>query len=87
MLKIHAILGATRPKVNAFYAMAYNPYGARRDYDYGMAKSYMDFDEQVVIGPEFWDIVGGRGTYDDVLEIYREVGSKLLPTILEKFEF
>ena len=83
LLQIHAIRGATRPKVNAFYAMAYNPYGARRDYTHGFAKHYMDFDEQVVIGAEFWDIVGGRGTYDEVLKIYREVGLKQGPAVLK----
>ena len=35
---------------------------------------YMDLEDEVLIGKEFWDIVGGEGTYEEVLEIYQEVG-------------
>ncbi len=34
----------------------------------------MDLEEEVLIGKEFWDMVGGNGTYEEILSIYQEVG-------------
>jgi len=75
MLQIHAIKGVGAPKVRTYYAMAYNPYGDdKAHYKHSFALNYMDVNNQVLIGKEFWEMVGGRGTYEEVLEIYREVG-------------
>ena len=55
--------------------MAYNPYGnSREDYNWTYPKNYMPYDDAVLIGDEFWRIVGGPTTYQELLEIYRYVG-------------
>jgi hypothetical protein len=75
LLLIHAIMRAEAPRVRTYYAMAYNPYGDdKARYKHSFALNYLDVNNQVLIGKEFWEIVGGRGTYEEVLEIYREVG-------------
>ncbi|MFM6319074.1 MAG: TdeIII family type II restriction endonuclease, partial [Dolichospermum sp.] len=59
LLRFHLLHGVNRPKAQAYYAMPYNPYGANKvDYKWTHAKSYLPFDEAVVIGNEFWNIVG-----------------------------
>jgi len=85
LLQIHAIRRAGPPKVRTYYAMAYNPYGlARATYKHSFAKQYMDMSNQVLIGKEFWDLVGGDRTYETVLEIYREVGREKGPDMIDQ---
>ena len=64
--------------------MAYNPYGPHRtDYRWSVAKMYLPFDEATLIGREFWTIVGGETTYEELLDIYAEVGRDKTKYILE----
>jgi hypothetical protein len=44
----------------------------------------MDFENEVLIGKEFWDIVGGPGTYEEILSIYQEVGREKGPDMLDQ---
>ncbi|MBI5177141.1 TdeIII family type II restriction endonuclease, partial [Candidatus Micrarchaeota archaeon] len=46
--------------------------------------NYLDFENEVILGKEFWDLIGGKGTYEDVLEIYREVGKQKGPDMLDQ---
>ncbi len=50
---------------NAFYALPYNPYGKKEDYNWSFPKRWFDMnnDPVVLIGDEFWDFIGGKGTY------------------------
>ena len=74
LLRTHAIKKTGPPKIQTFYAMAYNPYGSRENYKHGFATQHLDMRNQVLIQEEFWDIVGGPGTFKALLEIYSEVG-------------
>lgn len=77
LLQIHAIRNQGPPKVKTFFAMAYNPYGNERtDYKHSFTMNYLDFKNQVLIGREFWELVGGPGAFEEVLDIYREVGKE-----------
>jgi hypothetical protein len=44
----------------------------------------MDLSNEVLLGSEFWDIVGGEGTYDEILDIYQEVGREKGPDMLDQ---
>ena len=50
---------------HAFYALPYNPYGKKEDYAWSFPARWFDMrnDESVLIGGEFWDLIGGEGTY------------------------
>lgn len=75
ILKVHLLRGTNRPKVQAYYAMAYNPYGpTRADYKWSYAVNYMPFEEAVIVGNEFWNLIGGANAYQELLNIYLEVG-------------
>ncbi len=75
LLRIHAITQKPRPYVNAYFAMAYNPYGTRmEDYRHSFSLQYLDMEDEVVLGADFWTLVGGEGTYEELLDIYREAG-------------
>ena len=84
-LMIHGIKGQGTNEVRAYFASAYNPYGLAKDsYKHSFACRHMDMAEGVLIGKEFWDLVGGAGAYEEVLAIYQEVGREKGPGMLDQ---
>lgn len=71
----------------AYYALPYNPYGTRDAYKWRFPSRWFDMkhDESVLVGDEFWDKVGGQGTYRLLIECAQEVGREYKPLIYEKF--
>jgi hypothetical protein len=88
LLRVHAITQENRPRVNAYFAMAYNPYGvARDDYHHSFSLQYLDMENEVLLGEEFWELVGGEGTFRELLEIYGEVGREKGKTMMDALVF
>ena len=87
LLRTHAIRGLGPPKVQTFYAMAYNPYGSRKNYKHSFATQHLDMKHQVVVQEEFWDMVGGPGTFKALLEIYSEVGVEKGREIIQRLGY
>lgn len=72
-LRLIGMSATNRP----FFALPYNPYGQARDaYSWGFAQRLfnMHSDSVVLIGEEFWDHLGGMGTYELLLQAFVEVG-------------
>lgn len=65
--KIFKLLAMFPSQVDgAFYALPYNPYGSSKaDYQWAFPMRWFDMhnDPCVLIGNEFWDFIGGDGTY------------------------
>ena len=73
LLKLYAM---TTPQVdNAYFALPYNPYGKKEDYDWSFPNRWFDMkqDACVLIGDEFWERIGGVGTYQAFLEAVNEI--------------
>lgn len=56
-----------------FLALYYNPFVYREAYAHGFTKRIMDMEAEVLIGEEFWDKIGGPGTYEELLAIVDEI--------------
>lgn len=77
LLRFYVFRGYSRPQIQAYYAMPYNPYGSQKaDYKWPQALKYLPFDEMVIMGQDFWNLVGGATAYEELLEIYMEVGTE-----------
>lgn len=88
LLRFHLLRGAKRPQLKAYYAMPYNPYGITKAvYKWSQALNYLPFEEAVVIGNEFWNIIGGQTAYEELLEIYLEVGQEKGKYMLDALAF
>lgn len=88
LLRFHALRRTKRPQTQAYYAMPYNPYGASKEsYRWNYVINYLPFDEVVLLGHEFWSIVGGKTTYGELLEIYLEVGRENSKFMLDSLAF
>ena len=49
--------------------------------------SDLDMKNQILLEDEFWDIVGGKGTFTELLEIYREVGEEKGRQIIKRLGY
>ena len=72
-LELHA--AKSHEKISTYFAMSYNPWGNNKnDYNHSFSKKYLDLENHVLIGKEFWDLLGGSGTYEELVGIYKDVG-------------
>lgn len=63
-----------RADVFAWWGVPYNPYGTAAAYAHPYPARFFDFRNDVKLGVDFWDFVGGPGTYEQLLGLYRAVG-------------
>jgi hypothetical protein len=71
----------------AYYALPYNPYGRKQDYAWSFPARWFNIkqDEVVLIGDEFWEKIGGPGTYQSFIEAVNEMGREYKERIYREF--
>ena len=71
----------------AYYALPYNPYGRKADYAWSFPARWFNMkeDEVILIGDEFWDKIGGPGTYQSFIEAVNEIGKDYRERIYREF--
>jgi hypothetical protein len=57
----------------AYLAFPYNPFLTRAAYKHSFTRQIMDIEAEVLMGEEFWDKIGGPGTYAEILDVIAEV--------------
>jgi hypothetical protein len=66
-------------KVNTALAIPYNPYYPK---PYARWTSSGLYDpSELLVGPDFWNFVAGENVYDELLNLFMEVGEELRPLI------
>ncbi len=76
------------PVDGAYYALPYNPYGSRKeDYQWSFPMRWFDMrcDPCVLIGNEFWDFIGGEGTYANFIREVNQLGKEYRERIYREF--
>lgn len=74
-----------RKPVKVFLAFPYNPYHPEpysRFTETGMMNHPKDF----LIGDEYWDFIGGKNTFTDLLQTFDEVGKEFKKRLKKKFQ-
>jgi hypothetical protein len=61
----------------AYASAAYNPDGDGKPYEYGYALQFLEIGRDMLVGREFWALIGDDTTYDELLEISTEVGHRI----------
>lgn len=71
----------------AYFALPYNPYGKKADYNWSFPKRWFDMinDPCVLIGDEFWVKIGGPGTYEMFVEEINRIGKHYRERIYTEF--
>ena len=65
-------------------AMPYNPYHPK-PYERWTLKGMLDLEEELMVGEEFWDFLGGEGAYEDLLGCFERVGIEMRDEIDDYF--
>jgi type II restriction enzyme len=71
-------------KIHSYIAIPYNPYEPK-PYERWTLKGMLDLDNELKVAEEFWDFLGGKGTYLELLNCFERVGIELRPEIDEYF--
>jgi hypothetical protein len=71
----------------AYFALAYNPYITKQNYAWNPPSRWFNMTEDVVvlIGNEFWDKLGGEGTYEMFIQAVNELSQEYKPRIYREF--
>ncbi len=72
------LLKAHNQNYNTYLGLYYNPGGPNKtDYNWSVPSKIfnMKHDECVLIGHEYWNLIGGEGTYSSLLKIFEKVGN------------
>lgn len=70
--------------VKSYICIPYNP-EAPNPYSRWTLQGLFDLPNEVLVAEEFWDFLGGRGTYDNLLDIFEQVGLELRDEIDKRF--
>lgn len=63
-----------------WWGVPYSPYGSAV-YRHSYALPFFDFANEVKMGSDFWDFIGGVGAYEQLLDVYMRVGEESAPEI------
>ncbi|TAL58788.1 MAG: TdeIII family type II restriction endonuclease [Bacteroidetes bacterium] len=73
-----------KTKINTIIAIPYNPYEPK-SYSRWTMRGMLDLDNELKVAEEFWDFLGGKGTYIELLGCFERVGIELRPEIDKYF--
>lgn len=66
--------------IKTLIAIPYNPYEPE-PYQRWTMKGMLDLPEELKVAEEFWDFLGGQGSYNELLDCFERVGIELRPEI------
>lgn len=85
LLEIYAMKASENKKVKIYLGMYYNPYFPK-EYERWTCLKFFDKGGDFLIGKDFWDFLGGEGTYELLIKIYERVGEEIRPVLEKKFK-
>lgn len=73
-----------KAKINTLIAIPYNPYEPKPYSRWTMA-GMLDLEKELKVAEEFWDFLGGKGAYIDLLGCFERVGIEMRTEIDDYF--
>ncbi len=82
-----AMRGSIKPEANikTIVAIPYNPYEPK-PYERWTLQGLFDLSQEVLVGSEFWNLLGGENTYEDLLRVFEQAGLELYDEIDKKIK-
>ena len=74
-----------KKKVNTILAIPYNPYHPE-PYSRFTMQGYLDEEKELYVAEKFWELLGGKGVYKEVLDIFDSVGKEFKEKISKKIK-
>lgn len=72
-------------EVHSYIAIPYNPYEPK-PYERWTLKGMLDLKNELKVAEEFWDFLGGKGSYEKLLDCFEKAGIELRPETDEYFK-
>jgi len=88
LFKIHCIKTRENEPHEVYFALPYNPFGlVKESYNWRFAFNYFDMlnSNVVLIGKEFWDYIGNEGVFEELLDLFEEVGEEIKTKIKNEY--
>jgi len=87
LLEWVAVTLAVNPTANVqtLIAIPYNPYEPQ-PYNRWKMRGMLDLENELKVAEEFWDFLGGKGAYNELLDCFEQAGIELRPQIDEYFK-
>jgi hypothetical protein len=73
-----------KTKINTLVAIPYNPYEPK-PYERWTLKGMLDLEHELKVADEFWDFIGGKCAYEDLLDCFEQVGIEMRDEIDKYF--
>lgn len=70
--------------VHSGIAIPYNPYHPQ-PYQRWTIRGMYDIKHEILVAEEFWDFLAGEGAFQELLNVFEQVGKELRPQIDEAF--
>jgi hypothetical protein len=72
---------------DAYFALPYNPFGRKENYSWSFPARWFNMkkDRVVLIGDEFWEKIGGLGTYKAFIDAINEIGEEYKNRIYREY--
>lgn len=85
LLKLYSLEG--HPIDGAYFALPFNPFGTKEKYNhpYPFRWFNMRTDKVVIMAESFWDLLGGKGTYEALVKVFEKVGNKYKGKIKKEY--
>jgi type II restriction enzyme len=71
-------------KINTLLGITYNPFFPK-PYKSWQMRAMIDVENELMVAENFWDFLGGKGAYNDLLDCFEQAGMELRPEIDEYF--
>lgn len=71
--------------INTYIAIPYNHYEPK-PYERWMLRGMFDFEHELLVAHDFWELIGGKGAYEDLLGCFESVGLAIWDEVYKYFE-
>lgn len=84
-IKLLEWVARKRKPIKVFLAFPYNPYHPQ-PYSRFTIQNMMDYPNDFLIGEEYWNLLGGRNTFQELLNVFDHVGKSYKEKISAKIQ-
>lgn len=84
-IKLLEWVARKRKRIKVFLAFPYNPYHPQ-PYSRFTMQNMMDYPNDFLIGEEYWNLLGGKNTFQELLDVFDNVGKSYKEKISAKIQ-
>lgn len=84
-IKLLEWIARKRKPIKVFLAFPYNPYHPQ-PYSRFTMQNMMDYPNDFLIGEEYWNLLGGKNTFQELLDVFDYVGKSYKEKISAKIQ-